>query len=88
MDQLLESKKIRERDRLRAQDVKIKREREQEGDEYQDKDVFITTAYKQQQEELEKAAKIDKDEEGLFSTHICNNMYTNKFCLFREIICP
>lgn len=62
MNQLLESKKIRERDRLRAQDVKIKREREQEGDEYVDSEVFITSAYKTQQEELERSAKL---EEGL-----------------------
>lgn len=83
MDQLLESKKIRERDRLRAQDVKIKREREQEG-EVENDEVFITSAYKAQQEELEKSAAVDKEEEGLLLTIWTCIMYANTN-LFREI---
>lgn len=66
MDNLLESKKIRERDRLRAQDVKTKRERDQEGNEFADKEEFITPAYKAQQEELDKATRLEKDEEGAY----------------------
>lgn len=60
MNQLLESKKVRERDRLRAQDVKIRREREKEGDEFDDKEVFITSAYKSFQEEMIKASEVEE----------------------------
>jgi hypothetical protein len=62
MNQLLESKKIRERDRLRAQDVKIRREREKEGDEFDDKEVFVTSAYKALQEEMIKASEVEEKE--------------------------
>lgn len=57
MESLLQSKKIRDQDRLRAQDVKTRRERENEGDEFADKEAFITSAYKAQQEEMARIAQ-------------------------------
>lgn len=42
---------VRERDRKIAEDKKMKREREAEGDEFAGKDMFVTEAYKRQQEE-------------------------------------
>lgn len=73
MDNLLESKKQREKDRLRAQDVKIRREREQEGDEFADKEVFVTSAYKAQQEELDKLAKEEEKAEGMY---FCDTLHS------------
>lgn len=42
----------------------IAREREREGDEFADKDQFVTPAYLQQQEELRKAEEEEKKREG------------------------
>ncbi|KAK6341298.1 hypothetical protein TWF696_008377 [Orbilia brochopaga] len=54
MDNLLASAKVRERDRLRAKDRMLQKEREQEGDEFGDKEKFVTGAYKKQQEEMRR----------------------------------
>ena len=56
MQNLLEMAEVRKRDRLRAEDTKLQREREAEGDEYADKDKFVTSAYKAQQEEVRRIA--------------------------------
>ncbi|KAK9768751.1 hypothetical protein K7432_000355 [Basidiobolus ranarum] len=51
---LLRSAEVRKRDLLRAEERMIQHERENEGDEFADKDKFVTSAYKQQQEDLKK----------------------------------
>ncbi|KXJ97582.1 coiled-coil domain-containing protein 55-domain containing protein, partial [Microdochium bolleyi] len=51
MKSLLASAAVRKRDALIAEEKKIARERELEGDEFADKDKFVTEAYKKQQEE-------------------------------------
>ncbi|CAG7937478.1 unnamed protein product [Penicillium olsonii] len=55
MQNLLQSAEIRKRDQLRAKDRQLAREREAEGDEFDDKEKFVTSAYKAQQEELRRA---------------------------------
>ncbi|KAF2714540.1 hypothetical protein K504DRAFT_456757 [Pleomassaria siparia CBS 279.74] len=55
MDNLIESTELRKKDLLRAKDKILQREREAEGDEFADKDKFVTGAYKLQQEEARKA---------------------------------
>jgi len=54
MKSLLESAETRKRDQLRAKDKLLAKEREAEGDEFADKEKFVTGAYKAQQEELKK----------------------------------
>ena len=51
MKSLMESAAVRRRDALIAEEKKIAREREAEGDAYADKERFVTEAYKRQQEE-------------------------------------
>ncbi|KAL8285210.1 hypothetical protein RB600_009597 [Gaeumannomyces tritici] len=51
MANLKKAVEVRERDRKIAEDKKMKREREAEGDEFADKDMFVTEAYRKQQEE-------------------------------------
>ncbi|KAN0061736.1 hypothetical protein ACQY0O_005728 [Thecaphora frezii] len=51
----LESAEVRKRDRQRAEAKMIQRERKAEGDEFADKEAFVTTAYKEQQEEIARA---------------------------------
>ncbi|SNX84420.1 uncharacterized protein MEPE_03129 [Melanopsichium pennsylvanicum] len=52
---ILESAEQRKRDRLRAEARTIQKQRQAEGDEFRDKEAFVTNAYKVQQDELAKA---------------------------------
>lgn len=54
INNLLAASKIRERDALRAKDRLLAKEREAEGDEFRDKEKFVTGAYKRQQEEMRR----------------------------------
>lgn len=60
MDALFESAEQRKKDQLRARDKLIQREREAEGDEFVDKEKFVTGAYKAQQEETRRAEEEEK----------------------------
>ena len=65
---LLKSAEVRKRDQLRAKERLLQKEREAEGDEFADKEKFVTDAYKAQQEETrrleeEEAAREAVDEE-------------------------
>ncbi|KAI8949585.1 hypothetical protein F4801DRAFT_395578 [Xylaria longipes] len=51
MKNLIASAAVRKRDALIAEEKKIAREREEEGDEYAGTEKFVTEAYKKQQEE-------------------------------------
>ncbi|KAI8099758.1 coiled-coil domain-containing protein 55-domain containing protein [Halteromyces radiatus] len=51
---LLNMAEIRKRDRLLAEEKKVARERQAEGDQYADKEVFLTESYKKQKAELER----------------------------------
>ncbi|KAJ6120110.1 hypothetical protein N7523_004390 [Penicillium sp. IBT 18751x] len=67
MENLLRSAEIRKRDQLRARDRQLAKEREAEGDEFADKEAFVTSAYKAQQAEMRKVeeeeARREKEEE-------------------------
>ncbi|RVX66971.1 hypothetical protein B0A52_09185 [Exophiala mesophila] len=52
MTALMESSDVRKRDQLRAREKLLQRERDAEGDEFADKEKFVTQAYKKQQEEV------------------------------------
>ncbi|KAF9893391.1 hypothetical protein FE257_011823 [Aspergillus nanangensis] len=67
MGSLLRSAEVRKRDQLRARDRMLTKEREAEGDEFADKEKFVTAAYKAQQEEMRRVeaeeAEREKQEE-------------------------
>ncbi|CEQ41389.1 SPOSA6832_03080 [Sporobolomyces salmonicolor] len=63
ISRLMETAELRKQDRLRAEDKMIQREREREGDEFADKDAFVTPAYLAQQEEMRKAEAEEKKRE-------------------------
>ena len=65
MDKLFESAEMRKKDELRARDKLLQREREEEGDEFADKEKFVTGAYKTQQEETRKAEEEEKKRQEL-----------------------
>lgn len=54
MGNLLAAAEVRKRDQLRAKEKMLAKERETEGDEFADKEKFVTEAYKAQQEEVRR----------------------------------
>jgi coiled-coil domain-containing protein 55 len=64
MSNLLKSAEVRKRDQLRAKERLIQREREAEGDEFTDKEKFVTGAYKAQQEENRKLEEAEAAREA------------------------
>ncbi|OAQ70213.1 coiled-coil domain-containing protein 55 [Pochonia chlamydosporia 170] len=63
MKSLLQAAEVRKRDALIAEEKKIAREREAEGDEFADKEKFVTEAYKKQQEENRRLEEEEKRRE-------------------------
>ncbi|TAQ90910.1 hypothetical protein B7494_g766 [Chlorociboria aeruginascens] len=66
MTNLLAAATIRKRDATIAEEKKLAREREAEGEEFADKEKFVTSAYKKQQEEnrrLEEEERIREEQE-------------------------
>lgn len=63
----METAELRKQDRLRAEDKMISKEREREGDEFKDKEQFVTPGYLKQQEELRKLEEEEKKLEGMAS---------------------
>jgi coiled-coil domain-containing protein 55 len=68
MDSLFTAAQLRKADQARARDKLLARERENEGDEFADKEKFVTGAYKSQQEEAAKAeeeerTRVEREEE-------------------------
>lgn len=63
---LLTSAATRRLDHLKAEDKMIQREREAEGDEFRDKDAFVTQAYRDQMAEVRRAEEEEKRREGMY----------------------
>lgn len=64
MISLLQSAEVRKRDQLRAKEKLLHKEREAEGDEFADKEKFVTSAYKAQQEEVRRLEEEEKKREA------------------------
>ncbi|KAI0006169.1 coiled-coil domain-containing protein 55-domain containing protein [Russula compacta] len=62
---LLTSAATRRLDHLRAEEKMIQRERETEGDEFRDKETFVTQAYKDQMAEVRRAEEEERAREEL-----------------------
>jgi len=62
-DALQKAADVRERDRQIAEEKRLRREREAEGDEFADKEKFVTEAYKRQQEENRRLEDEEKRRE-------------------------
>ncbi|KAI9830088.1 MAG: hypothetical protein M1826_005081 [Phylliscum demangeonii] len=63
MSNLLAAAEVRKRDQLRAKEKVLMREREAEGDEFVDKEKFVTGAYKAQQEEVRRLEEEERRRE-------------------------
>lgn len=94
MKHLIDAAAIRKRDATIAEEKKLAREREAEGDEYADKEKFVTSAYKKQQEENrrleeeEKAREADEEKKnkGTGMTNFYKNMLEREERKHAEII--
>jgi hypothetical protein len=64
MTSLLAAAAVRKRDATIAEERKLARERETEGEEFKDKEKFVTSAYKKQQEENRRAEEEEKAREA------------------------
>jgi hypothetical protein len=53
-------------DHLRAEEKMIQREREAEGDEFRDKESFVTQAYRDQLAEVREAEEEERKREGMY----------------------
>lgn len=82
MTNLLAAAAVRKRDATIAEEKRLAKEREAEGDEFADKEKFVTSAYKKQQEEnrqLEQEEKLREEQErkknkGTGMTNFYKNM--------------
>jgi hypothetical protein len=82
MSNLLAAATVRKRDATIAEEKRLAREREAEGDEFADKEKFVTSAYKKQQEEnrrLEEEERLREEQErkknkGAGMTNFYKNM--------------
>ncbi|KAK6905101.1 hypothetical protein I203_105920 [Kwoniella mangroviensis CBS 8507] len=63
IESFLASAQTRRLDKLRAEEKALQREREKEGDEFEDKEKFVTENYKKQMEEVRKAEEEEKKRE-------------------------
>lgn len=62
MTNLLKSAELRKREHERREEKKIQKEREEEGSAFQDKEAFITTAYKEKLKELKETEEREERE--------------------------
>lgn len=69
MQNLFEMAEVRKKDRLRAEDTRLQRERDEEGDEFKDKEKFVTSAYKTQQAEIRRLEEEEARKEAALRSH-------------------
>lgn len=62
MANLMKSADLRKREKERREEKMVQKEREQEGDEFRDKEAFVTTAYKEKMKELRETEAREKNE--------------------------
>ena len=62
---LLKSAELRNREHERRQERKVQREREAEGDEFKDKEKFVTSAYRKKMEEMERLEEEERRKDAL-----------------------
>ena len=74
MNVLIKKAEERKKEQERRMERKIQKEREQEGDEFADKEAFVTSAYKEKLEEMQKAEVEEQRQkaiEGKINLYLC-----------------
>ena len=62
IENLLKHAEIRNRERERLLERKVQKEREAEGDEFADKEAFVTAAYRKKMEEMQKLEELHNEQ--------------------------
>jgi hypothetical protein len=70
----LASASTRKLDYLRAEEKLMQREREAEGDEFADKESFVTQAYKDQMAAVRAAEEEEKKRDGMLYSYVSVNV--------------
>ncbi|POS82912.1 hypothetical protein EPUL_006728, partial [Erysiphe pulchra] len=83
MANLIAAAAVRKRDANIAEEKKLQREREAEGDEYADKEKFVTTAYKKQQEENRR---LEQEEKAREESDAKKNMGTGMLDFYKNVL--
>ncbi len=78
IESLLKHAEIRNREKERRLERQVQKEREAEGDEFADKESFVTSAYRKKMEEMQKLEEEERKQDMVrnFLTSIilnCNN---------------
>ena len=80
MNVLIKKAEERKKEQERRMERKIQKEREQEGDEFADKEAFVTSAYKEKLEEMQKAEEEEQRQkaiEGKINLYLCLLSFIN-----------
>ena len=83
MNRLAAAAEVRDRDRLIAEQRRLAREREAEGDEFADKEEFVTEAYKKQQAENQR---IDEEERRREEQEAKNNKGKGMAGFYKDLL--
>ncbi|KHJ31384.1 putative coiled-coil domain-containing protein 55 [Erysiphe necator] len=83
MANLIAAAAVRKRDATIAEEKKLQRERDAEGDEYADKEKFVTSAYKKQQEENRRLEQEERTREELDAK---NNVGTGMLNFYKNVL--
>ncbi|PKY02746.1 hypothetical protein P168DRAFT_272225 [Aspergillus campestris IBT 28561] len=86
MTSLLRSAEVRKRDQLRARDRMLAKEREAEGDEFADKEKFVTAAYKAQQEEMRRVEQEEAERERAEAERRKKNGDVGMLGFYRDVL--
>lgn len=71
---LLKAAEIRKKEDKRRAEKKIQKEREKEGNEFEDKEVFVTGAYKKKMQEIQEQEEKERREAAMEGTTHCQNI--------------
>jgi len=79
---LLKASEVRKREYERQQERIVQKEREKEGDEFADKEVFVTSAYRKKMQEMQEAEEEERRQahiEGI--NKLTENYFDHNLCL-------
>lgn len=82
---LLKAAEIRKKEDERRAEKKIQKEREKEGNEFEDKEVFVTGAYKKKMQEMQEQEEKERREAAMEGTTQSQNIVLTH-CRFLHVL--
>lgn len=89
--ELMKTAERRQRENERRIEKQVQKDLEKEGDEFKDKEAFVTSAYKKKMEELQRLEEEEKRQDAidgmLHNCHICAILSNFKcWCVIAQVI--